>query len=71
MRQLADTAQPAGAEDDKAPPAAAWVTGGYSCDSPLVATIARRLKRMLEQPPHLNFVLTEIWTSLLQVGGGN
>lgn len=39
----------------------------YLCESTFVATIARRLKRMLEQPPHINSVLTELWTTLLQV----
>lgn len=45
------------------------VAHNYACGSAFISTISRRLRRFFEQPTVINYLLTDIWATLLQVSG--
>lgn len=43
----------------------------YRCSSPLISILTSRLRQMLNQPFHLNLLVTAIISSLLEVSGSS
>jgi hypothetical protein len=59
--EVAEAAAIRAGQEAGAPPQA------YTCKAPLITMLARRMKRIFEQPPQINLLLTAIYKSLLEV----